>query len=43
MSEIHLDWNVIVEVTIGVILYKIIDSIINITYRLIKKFIFRIH
>lgn len=37
MSVINLDWNVVIEILIGVILYKIVDSLFNWSWRLVLK------
>jgi hypothetical protein len=37
MSAFKFDWNVIMEVLIGVILYKIIDPLFDMIFRIIKN------
>jgi len=34
---INLDWNIICEIVLGVIIYKIVDSLFNACFRVIRK------
>jgi len=35
--SMNLDWNIIFEIVLGVIIYKIIDSLFNVCFTVIRK------
>jgi hypothetical protein len=37
MPSLNLDWNIVMEIVLGVILYKIVDSLFDVGILLIKK------
>lgn len=37
-----LDWNVIVEIVLGVVIYKLVDSLFNLIFKSIHKIFDRI-
>ena len=37
-----LDWNIIFEIVLGVIIYKIVDSLFNVIFRVMRKMFARI-
>jgi hypothetical protein len=38
----NLDWNVIVEIVFGVVIYKLVDSLFNLIFKGIHKIFVRI-
>lgn len=34
---VNLDWNIIVEIVLGVIIYKIVDSLFNAIVKVMRK------
>lgn len=33
----NLDWNIVAEIVLGVIIYKIVDSLFNASFKIIRK------
>ena len=33
----NLDWNIVAEIVLGVVIYKFVDSLFNVFLRLIRK------
>lgn len=33
----NLDWNIVAEIVLGVIIYKIVDSLFNASFKVIRK------
>lgn len=38
----NLDWNIVIEIVLGVIIYKIVDSLFNVMFRGMRKLFERI-